>query len=120
MVFLDAHTERDRVLGQVNREVVLQLVAVIKQLVVRRERLESECRIIAPALQNLYQRKPRPFNVLAALVARVVPDDDVVGLVAEGRVPLANDGSNVLEDRVVRIGEIQREIAAPPVAQTQR
>src|SRR6266480_4399725 len=107
-------------LGQIDREIVLQLVAVIEQLVVWRERLESEGRVIRAALQNLNQRKPRPFNVLAALVARVVPDDDVVGLVAEGRVPLANDGSNVLEDRVVRIGEIQREIAAPPVAQTQR
>src|SRR6266480_8126663 len=106
-------------LGQIDREIVLQLVAVIEQLVVWRERLESEGRVIRAALQNLDQREPRSCDILAAFIASVVADDEVVGLIGERRVPLADNGSNVLKNRVVRVGEIQRRQVAAPVAQTQ-
>ena len=107
VVLLNADAERHRVLRQVDCEVVLELVAVIKEFVIRCERLESKRRIVAAALQNLDEGEPRPIDVLAAFIAGVVPHDKVVGALAERRVPLAHDGPDVLENRVVRVGEIQ-------------
>ena len=110
MVFFDAHAECEGMFREIQGEVVLQLIAVVIQLVVRCKRLKSKgrvVRLVRPG-KDLDLREPRPFDVLAALITRVVADNQVVGLVAAHRgVPLAHDGADVLQDRVVRIRKIQ-------------
>ena len=120
MILLDAHSERHRVLRQIHREVVLQLSAVVIQLVLRRKRLKPEGGVVARALEDLDLREPGALHILAALVTLVVADDQVVGLVAEGRIPLTYDRADVLEDCVIGVCKIERRVAAAPEPQAER
>ncbi len=115
-----AQAKRERVVAAVDREAVLQLEAAVTQLVVGRERLESESRVCQSALENVNPREERPSRV-SALVVVAVSNQQVVGHVAaaELRVPLAHDGPDVFLDDVVGVLEVKRIGAGPPVAESQ-
>ena len=121
VILLHAHAERDGMLREIEREVVLQLITVVEQLVLRRKRLEPEGGIVRAALKNLDFREVRPVDILSALVAGVVSDDEVVGLVtAQRRVPFSYDRANVFENRVIRACEVQRRETGPAIPEAQR
>src|SRR2546422_8796221 len=101
-------------LRQIDRVVVLELVAVVAQLVIRRERLEPERRVVLASLKNLHLGKPRRGDVLAALPARCVAGGQGVGHpAAGGGVPLAPDRADGVPNGGVPVGGGQGNQSAP-------
>ena len=93
------------------REAVLRLKRVVPQLVVRRERLGAERGVRgAAAVENVDERKELVDRTAALVLMRVADDQIVRKAVAEHRVPFADAGADVLENRVVRVCEVQEVV----------
>ena len=120
VILLHAHPERHRMFREIERKVVLQLIAMVEQLVLRRKRLEPECGVALAALKNLNFREVRPVDILPALVAGVVSEDQVVGLVPQRRVPFADDRAQVFQNGVIRVREVQGIQTGPAVPEPER
>src|SRR5437667_4596034 len=106
---------------EIERKVVLQLIAMVEQLVLRRKRLEPECGVVVWALENFDLREPGSIDILPAFVAGVISQDQVVRLVStEGRVPFSDDRAKVFQNRVIRVREVQRRQAGPAEPEAQR
>ena len=120
VVLLVAHAKRQVVVATVDREVVLELRALVAEFVVRRERLETERRQDRAGFEDVHHREERPARRAALVVLRVT-DDHVVGHVRpDQRVPLADERLDVLHDLVIRILEVQAVLARAPVAEPER
>lgn len=120
LVALEATAEGHRVLAAEPGEVVLHLERVVPELVVRRERLEAERRVDRPGLEDVHEREERPARGAAFVLFRIAHDEAVGDLVAQDRVPLADDRADVLENLVVRVLEIQARRVGAARAEAER
>src|SRR5207249_1026762 len=89
------------------RETVLSLKRVVAKLVVWRERLAPEGGVRTAVAENVDEREEFVEGVSTLVLMGVADDQAVRQIRADHRVPFADTRANVLENRVVRIREVQ-------------
>src|SRR5262249_46991944 len=101
VIVLEGRTERQRMVADVTREVVLNLKLVIQEGVARCKRLVTKGRVNRICLQDIDKRKQTSM-LRTAFIVVVIGDNQLVGhLVTEKRVPVTDVRVDVLQDLVI-------------------